>query len=64
MNGLGNLYLDRMWQTIRKHALDPAYWQDLVIVPATLAEDVSVIGSASLVLTKGGLTKSSPKLHN
>jgi hypothetical protein len=41
-----------MWQTIRKHALDPAYWQDLVIVPATLAEDVSVIGSASLVLTK------------
>jgi glucokinase len=56
VNGLGNLYLDRMWQTIRKHALDPAYWQDLVIVPATLAEDVSVIGSASLVLTKGGLT--------
>lgn len=40
--------------TVRTYSLDPAYWQDLKIVRAALAGDVSIVGAAALVLTQGG----------
>ncbi|TVR18625.1 MAG: ROK family protein [Anaerolineaceae bacterium] len=51
---LGDLLFDPMWESIRAHCIDDAYWRDLVIVGPELGEDVSVIGAATLVITDGG----------
>lgn len=51
---LGDLLFKPMWESIRAHCIDDAYWRDLVIVGPELGEDVSVIGAATLVITDGG----------
>ncbi|MEO0561530.1 MAG: ROK family protein [Chloroflexota bacterium] len=58
-NGLGSVLLDPTWETIRNHALDRAYWENLEIAPAKLGEDVSIYGAAALVVTGGGVKKMS-----
>lgn len=52
---LGDLLFDPMRETIRKYCIDPAYWQDLHIKPAELGENVSLVGAAALVITRGGM---------
>lgn len=56
-NGLGDLLLNPMQEIMRKHAMDSAYWEDLRIESAVLSEDVSIIGSAALVITNGGMKR-------
>lgn len=56
-NGVGDLLLQPMHKAIQAHALDAAYWNDLKIVPAKLSEDVSIVGSAALVSTRGGVRR-------
>lgn len=51
---IGDVLFDRIRATVEKHVIDEAYVRDLRIVPAQLADDVSIIGSAALVLTHGG----------
>lgn len=51
---LGDLLLDPMREAMKASTIDPVYWKDLVIVPAALGDNVSVIGAAALVLTQGG----------
>jgi glucokinase len=46
--GTGDLLLNPLRQTMQKHALDPLYWKNLVIAPAQLGENVSLIGAAAL----------------
>jgi glucokinase len=52
--GAGDLLFNPLWQAVRQHALDAAYWDHLVIAPAQLGENVSLIGAAALALQKGG----------
>ncbi len=52
---LGDLLFNPMRDAIKKHALDSSYWQDLEIRPAELGENVSLVGAAALVVTKGGM---------
>jgi glucokinase len=54
VSNIGDLLFSRIRATIEQHSLDSAYWDDLKLVPAGLAGDVSVIGAAVLVATKGG----------
>lgn len=51
---IGEMLFDQIRSTVEKHVIDEAYVRDLRIVPAQLADDVSIIGSAALVLTHGG----------
>lgn len=51
---IGTSLFHQIEATVRAHALDEAYWRGLKIVPAALGGDVSIIGSAALVLTQGG----------
>jgi glucokinase len=55
--GLGDTILSPMKDTIEKHSLDSAYWENLKIEVAKLSEDVSIIGSAALVITQGGVRR-------
>ncbi|MFZ4813007.1 MAG: ROK family protein [Phototrophicaceae bacterium] len=55
--GLGDLLMLPAWEAIKAKSLDAAYWQDLKIVPPLLGEDVSLVGSAALVLTSGGVDR-------
>lgn len=52
---LGELLFTPMREAIRQHAIDRAYWENLKITPVALGENVSVIGAAALVVTRGGV---------
>ncbi len=45
-----------MRAAVQQHTMDDAYWRDLPIERPTLGGDVSIIGAAALVVTKGGQT--------
>lgn len=55
VSALGDLLFDPMREAIRTYCIDSAYWSDLRIEPAALGENVSLIGAASLVITRGGV---------
>ncbi|GIL12917.1 MAG: ROK family protein [Chloroflexi bacterium] len=44
-----------MREAIRQHAIDSSYWEDLRIEPVALGENVSIVGAAALVPTRGGV---------
>lgn len=52
-DGAGDLLFGPMRQAIQKHAIDVSYWDQLVIAPAALGENVSIIGAAALAARKG-----------
>ena len=52
--GTWPLIIEPMWDTIKKHCMDSAYWETLKIVQPVLGEDVSLVGAGALALTKGG----------
>lgn len=54
VSNIGALLFDNINATIKQHALDDDYWKDLIIAHADLADDVSIIGAAALVVTEGG----------
>lgn len=55
VSNLGELLFAPMRDTIQKYCIDSAYWQDLLIKPAELGENVSLVGAAALVITRGGM---------
>jgi glucokinase len=55
VSGLGDLLFLPMREAIQTYCIDSSYWSDLRIEPAALGENVSVIGAASLVVTRGGI---------
>jgi glucokinase len=55
VSGLGDLLFLPMREAIQAYCIDSSYWSDLRIEPAALGENVSVIGAASLVVTRGGI---------
>jgi glucokinase len=47
----GPLLFDPMWETVRKTAMPP-YLEGLSIVPATLSDDVGLLGALALAVTE------------
>ena len=54
--GVWDLIQKPMQEAIQRYALDAAYWEHLVISPATLGENVSLIGAAALARDQAGGT--------
>jgi glucokinase len=50
--GTGEMLLKPMRAAIEAYSLDKPYWQNLVIAPAQLGENVSLIGAAALALAE------------
>ncbi len=46
--GTGDLLLKPMRAAIEQYSIDRAYWENLIIAPAALGENVSIIGAAAL----------------
>lgn len=51
---MGDMLFEPLRSAVQMHCIDEAYWRHLKIVPATLGDNVSIIGAASLVATRGG----------
>ena len=55
VSALSDLMFPPMHEAIEQYCIDPSYWRDLKVKPAELGENVSLVGAAALVLTKGGM---------
>src|SRR5262249_48358511 len=56
VSNIGELLFEPMRKTIRENVLDDGYLNGLRLEMAALGDNVSVVGGAALVLTKGGAT--------
>lgn len=54
---LGELLFAPMREAIAATVIDPEFSRELVIAPARLGDNVSLVGAGALVLTKGGIEK-------
>jgi len=54
VTAVGNLIFDPINEAIKKYSIDDAYWEELIVAPAALRDDVSIYGAGALVLTEGG----------
>ncbi|MBK8026424.1 MAG: ROK family protein [Chloroflexi bacterium] len=55
VSNVGPLLFDAMRESMEAHVIDRAYTDNLILKVAALGENVSVIGAAALVLTRGGM---------
>ncbi|MDQ7024454.1 MAG: ROK family protein [Anaerolineae bacterium] len=51
---IGDIWFNKIRETVREYALDDEYWKDTPIIPSNMSEDVGIIGAATLVITQGG----------
>ncbi len=63
VSALKELLFAPMREAIEQYCIDPAYWQELEIKPAELGENVSLVGAAALVLTRGGMEDVAGLVH-
>lgn len=54
-DNLGKLIFDPIWEAVRAHSIDRAYWENLRLERSALGDDVSIVGAAALVPTQGGV---------
>lgn len=54
VTNVGDLLFKPMRRAVEDHALDPSYHESVPIVPASLGDNVALIGAAALVSTRGG----------
>jgi glucokinase len=54
VTNVGDLLFEPMREAIEAHVLDDDYWKHTKIIRSDISEDVSIYGSATLVLTDGG----------
>ncbi len=55
VSALKDLLFPPMQEAIEQYCIDTAYWKDLKIKEAELGENVSLVGAAALVVTRGGM---------
>ncbi len=60
---LGETLFAPMREAIEQYSLDSSYWENLRIKPAELGENVSLVGAAALVTTKGGVEDVAALMH-
>lgn len=51
---IGDIWFNKVRETVREYALDDDYWKNTPIIPSNMSEDVGIIGAATLVVTQGG----------
>jgi glucokinase len=51
---IGDIWFNKIRETVKEHSLDENYWIDTEIIPSNMSEDVGLLGAASLVITEGG----------
>ncbi|HML23485.1 MAG TPA: ROK family protein [Aggregatilinea sp.] len=51
---MGEMVFAPMREAVKQYVIDPAYYENVPIVPAALGENVALIGAAALVTTRGG----------
>jgi glucokinase len=64
---IGDIWFDEVRAAVKEYCIASDYWTDTPILPSKISEDVSILGSATLALTKGGqkrLGKVSRKIAN
>ncbi|MEO1162232.1 MAG: ROK family protein [Chloroflexota bacterium] len=61
---IGDIWFDEVMASIKAYTIDDDYWQNTPIIQSKISEDVSILGSALLVLTKGSKRKLSKALKN
>lgn len=54
---IGDMWFDEVRTAVKANTIDDDYWNDTPIIPSEISEDVSILGSATLVLTKGNKKK-------
>lgn len=54
---LGEMWFDEVRSAVKSNMIDDDYWNNTPIIPSEISEDVSILGSATLVLTKGNKKK-------
>lgn len=50
---IGDIWFDEIRKAVQANTIDDDYWKDTPIIPSDISEDVSILGAATLVLTKG-----------
>ena len=51
---IGDIWFNKVRETVREYALTDDYWKDTPIIPSNMSEHVGLIGAATLVVTEGG----------
>jgi glucokinase len=51
---IGDIWFDEIRAAVKAHCIASDYWENTPIIPSKISEDVSILGSATLALTKGG----------
>ena len=59
---IGDMWFDEVRAAVKANTIDDDYWKDTPIIPSEISEDVSILGSATLVLTKGNKKRLSKAL--
>ena len=54
---IGDLWFNEVQKAVEANTIDDDYWKDTPIIPSKISEDVSILGAATLVLTKGNKKK-------
>lgn len=54
---IGDLWFNEIQKAVEANTIDDDYWKDTPIILSKISEDVSILGSATLVLTKGNKKK-------
>ncbi len=54
---IGDLWFNEIQKAVEANTIDDDYWKDTPIIPSKISEDVSILGAATLVLTKGNKKK-------
>ena len=61
---IGEMWFDEIHKAVQENTLDDDYWKDTPIIPSKISEDVSILGAATLVLTKGSKKRINKALNN
>jgi glucokinase len=54
---IGEIWFEEVRKAVRENVIDEEYWKNTPIIASQISEDVSVLGAATLVVTKGGQKK-------
>ena len=54
---IGELWFNEVQRAVEANTIDDDYWKDTPVIPSKISEDVSILGAATLVLTKGNKKK-------
>lgn len=61
---IGDIWFEEVIASVKAYTIDDDYWKTTPIIQSKISEDVSILGSALLVLTKGSKRKLSKAIRD